>query len=87
MLTRLLSPRSTGISLQAMDNSHVALVALLMRQDGFEHYRCGTSLSNRFRIALPAGYRRRMRKLGRCAVAACLREHNASAAGGTALSG
>jgi hypothetical protein len=24
-----------------MDNSHVALVALLMRQDGFEHYRCG----------------------------------------------
>lgn len=33
--------RSTGISLQAMDNSHVALVALLMRQDGFEHYRCG----------------------------------------------
>ena len=35
--------RSTGISLQAMDNSHVALVALLMRQDGFEHYRCGES--------------------------------------------
>jgi proliferating cell nuclear antigen len=32
---------STGIALQAMDNSHVALVALLLRQDGFEHYRCG----------------------------------------------
>ena len=39
--TDIVLSRSTGISLQAMDNSHVALVALLMRQDGFEHYRCG----------------------------------------------
>ena len=30
----------TGFSLQAMDSSHVALVALLLRADGFEHYRC-----------------------------------------------
>lgn len=31
---------STGFSLQAMDSSHVALVALLLRSEGFEHYRC-----------------------------------------------
>ncbi|KAI9009661.1 DNA polymerase delta processivity factor [Gaertneriomyces sp. JEL0708] len=30
----------SGIALQAMDNSHVALVALLLRSQGFEHYRC-----------------------------------------------
>jgi len=29
-----------GISLQAMDSSHVSLVSLLMRADGFEQYRC-----------------------------------------------
>ena len=34
-----------------MDNSHVALVALLMRQDGFEHYRCG-ALPTRYRLCL-----------------------------------
>ncbi|KAF7081183.1 hypothetical protein CFC21_085156 [Triticum aestivum] len=35
----------TGFSLQAMDSSHVALVALLLRSEGFEHYRCDRNLS------------------------------------------
>ncbi|CAL1705850.1 unnamed protein product [Somion occarium] len=29
-----------GITLQAMDNSHVALVSVLLKEDGFEEYRC-----------------------------------------------
>ena len=36
---------STGISLQAMDNSHVALVALLLRSDAFEPYRCDRNVT------------------------------------------
>ncbi|CAI5508954.1 unnamed protein product [Closterium sp. Naga37s-1] len=36
---------ATGFSLQAMDSSHVALVALLLRADGFEHYRCDRNLT------------------------------------------
>lgn len=36
---------STGFSLQAMDSSHVALVALLLHADGFEHYRCDRNIS------------------------------------------
>ncbi|CAK9323820.1 unnamed protein product [Citrullus colocynthis] len=36
---------STGFSLQAMDSSHVALVSLLLRSEGFEHYRCDRSIS------------------------------------------
>ncbi|RKO93030.1 proliferating cell nuclear antigen, N-terminal domain-containing protein [Blyttiomyces helicus] len=35
----------SGIALQAMDNSHVALVALLLRAQGFDHYRCDHSHS------------------------------------------
>ncbi|KAI9199432.1 proliferating cell nuclear antigen, N-terminal domain-containing protein [Polychytrium aggregatum] len=35
----------TGIALQAMDNSHVALVALLLRSNGFDPYRCDRNLS------------------------------------------
>lgn len=35
----------TGFSLQAMDSSHVALVSLLLRSEGFEHYRCDRSIS------------------------------------------
>ncbi|KAG6547893.1 hypothetical protein Mapa_010713 [Marchantia paleacea] len=35
----------TGFSLQAMDSSHVALVALLLRSDTFEHYRCDRNMS------------------------------------------
>ncbi|KAH9626607.1 hypothetical protein KSS87_005458 [Heliosperma pusillum] len=36
---------SSGFSLQAMDSSHVALVALLLRAEGFEHYRCDRNIS------------------------------------------
>lgn len=36
---------STGFSLQAMDSSHVSLVALTLRSDGFEHYRCDRNVS------------------------------------------
>jgi len=36
---------SNGISLQAMDSSHVSLVSLLLRADGFEHFRCDRALS------------------------------------------
>ena len=36
---------STGISLQAMDSSHVSLVALLLRADGFDHFRCDRNIS------------------------------------------
>lgn len=36
---------SSGMSLQAMDSSHVCLVAVDMRSDGFEHFRCDRNLS------------------------------------------
>jgi len=35
----------SGISLQAMDSSHVSLVALLLKKDGFDHYRCDRNIS------------------------------------------
>ncbi|KTW27886.1 proliferating cell nuclear antigen [Pneumocystis jirovecii RU7] len=35
----------SGIALQAMDNSHVALVVMLLRMDGFEPYRCDRNIS------------------------------------------
>lgn len=41
----------TGFSLQAMDASHVSLVALLLRCDGFDHYRCDRSLSMGMNLA------------------------------------
>jgi len=34
-----------GMCLQAMDSSHVALVALMLKSDGFENYRCDRNLS------------------------------------------
>eukprot|EP00605_Chrysophyceae_sp_TOSAG23-4_P001707 GSChrysophyteH1.ASY1.ANO1.1876.1 assembled CDS len=34
-----------GISMQAMDQSHVSLCALLLRVDAFDHYRCDKSFS------------------------------------------
>lgn len=46
----------TGISLQAMDSSHVALVTLNLSSEGFEEYRCdkqmtlGISVSNLSKI-------------------------------------
>eukprot|EP00877_Chromochloris_zofingiensis_P014263 jgi/Chrzof1/9090/Cz03g35210.t1 len=51
----------TGFSLQAMDNSHVSLVAMQLRSDGFEHFRCdrpmnmGMSLNNFAKILKCAG--------------------------------
>ncbi|CAM9146069.1 unnamed protein product [Choristocarpus tenellus] len=35
----------SGISMQAMDSSHVSLCALKLRNDGFDHFRCDRSLS------------------------------------------
>ena len=35
----------TGFSLQAMDSSHVSLVALNLRSDGFDHFRCDRNIS------------------------------------------
>jgi len=34
-----------GMSIQAMDSSHVALVSLNMKQNGFDSYRCDKSLT------------------------------------------
>lgn len=36
---------STGITLQAMDSSHVSLVSISMNSDGFDTYRCDRNLS------------------------------------------
>merc|ERR1711937_839037 len=35
----------TGIQLQAMDNSHVSLVSVSLRSDGFDKFRCDRQLS------------------------------------------
>jgi hypothetical protein len=37
-------PRRPTQSLQAMDNSHVALVSVLLKASGFENYRCDRSM-------------------------------------------
>jgi len=34
-----------GLSLQAMDSSHVALVSMCLRNEAFEPYRCDRNLS------------------------------------------
>jgi proliferating cell nuclear antigen len=36
---------NSGISLQAMDSSHVSLVSLLLLSDGFDQFRCDRNLS------------------------------------------
>merc|ERR1712167_94845 len=36
---------ASGISLQAMDSSHVSLIAMQLKADGFEHYRCDRNVS------------------------------------------
>jgi len=36
---------SFGISLQSMDSSHVSLVQLTLRSDGFDSYRCDRNLA------------------------------------------
>jgi proliferating cell nuclear antigen len=36
---------ATGFQLQAMDTSHVSLIAMLLRADAFEHFRCDRPMS------------------------------------------
>jgi hypothetical protein len=36
---------ASGIALQAMDSSHVSLVAMQLKAEGFEHYRCDRDMS------------------------------------------
>lgn len=36
---------TTGFGLQAMDTSHVSLVSMMLRSDGFDHYRCDRNIS------------------------------------------
>lgn len=45
---------SLGLSLQAMDGSHVALVSLNLSMEGFEHYRADTSMVLGVNVALLA---------------------------------
>ena len=42
---------ATGFSLQAMDSAHVSLVAMQLRSDGFEHFRCDRNLSMGMNLA------------------------------------
>lgn len=42
---------SSGITLQAMDSSHVSLVALNLEGEGFAHYRCDNELNLGINIA------------------------------------
>lgn len=44
-----------GFALQAMDSSHVSLVALLLRSDGFEHYRCDRNMTMGVNLANMVG--------------------------------
>lgn len=41
----------SGLQLQAMDNSHVSLVSLNLRSEGFENYRCDRNLSMGMNLA------------------------------------
>ena len=36
---------TAGITLQAMDSSHVSLVSLLLNSEGFDYYRCDRNIS------------------------------------------
>ena len=36
---------AAGITLQAMDSSHVSLVAMQLKAEGFDHYRCDRDVS------------------------------------------
>ena len=50
-----------GIAMQAMDSSHVSLVCLLLRNTGFDHFRCdrplnlGLSIGNLYKMLKTAG--------------------------------
>eukprot|EP00121_Abeoforma_whisleri_P011327 Awhi_evm1s10445 len=41
----------SGLTMQAMDSSHVSLVSLLLRSEGFNSYRCDRSLNLGINIA------------------------------------
>ncbi|XP_017771943.1 PREDICTED: proliferating cell nuclear antigen [Nicrophorus vespilloides] len=41
----------TGIQLQAMDNSHVSLVSLTLKSDGFDKYRCDRNITMGMNLA------------------------------------
>jgi proliferating cell nuclear antigen len=45
LILSLFAGTESGIQLQAMDNSHVSLVSLNLRAEGFESYRCDRNLS------------------------------------------
>ena len=47
---------STGMSLQAMDSSHVSLVSLSLRSDGFDTYRCDRNISMGINLARCAAH-------------------------------
>lgn len=61
---------SNGFALQAMDSSHVSLVSLLLRADGFEHYRCDRSLS----MGMHLGNMAKMLKVGARSCSCCSRQ-------------
>ena len=42
---------STAFALQAMDTSHVSLVTMELRADGFEHYRCDRNMAMGMQLA------------------------------------
>ncbi len=44
---------NSGIALQAMDTSHVSLVGLFLRADGWEHFRCDRCVAWRRRTPSP----------------------------------
>jgi proliferating cell nuclear antigen len=50
----------TGLSLQAMDSSHVALVALSLSSEGFEKFRCDKTMT----LGLNIGNLSKVMKLG-----------------------
>jgi len=41
----------SGIQLQAMDSSHVSLVSLNLKSDGFDKYRCDRNLTMGMNLA------------------------------------
>lgn len=59
----------TEFNLQAMDSSHVSLVALALKSDGFDHYRCDKPISMGARhlslSAILVGWPRQQLLLGR----------------------
>ena len=42
---------STGLSLQAMDSSHVSLVSLQLRSEGFDTFRCDRNITMGIKLA------------------------------------